>query len=224
VRLLIVEDHEPLARSLEQGLREAGYAVDACRNGDDALLAAQTHEYDAIVLDLMLPGRDGMAVLRELRAGGRRTHVLILTAKDRVEDRVAGLDAGADDYLVKPFAFEELLARVRALVRREHGSKGPAIRVGDLVVDTVSRRVTRAGRMVALTAREYALLEYLARRKGAIVTRSELRAHLYDLASEPASNVLDVHVSALRKKLDERGGPTLLHTYRGQGYMLDVES
>lgn len=223
MRVLIVEDHEPLLRSLEHGMREAGFAVDVCRNGRSALDTARAQTYDALILDLMLPEVDGMTVLRELRASGCQTHVLILTARDRLEERVAGLDAGADDYLVKPFAFQELLARVRALVRREYGTKGRVIRIDDLEVDTVTRRVTRAGRALSLTAREYALLEYLAVRRGAVVTRAELHDHLYDFTSEPVSNVVNVHVSALRKKLAEAGGRPLLHTRRGQGYTLDAE-
>ncbi|MCR9165520.1 MAG: response regulator transcription factor [Nannocystaceae bacterium] len=223
MRILVVEDNEPLLRSLDNGLREAGFAVDTCRDGQSALRTASAQAYDALILDLMLPELDGMTVLRTLRAQGCQTHVLILTARDQLDERIAGLDAGADDYLVKPFAFRELLARVRALVRREYGTKGRVLRVDDLEVDTVTRRVTRGGQQLSLTAREYALLEYLVVRRGAVVTRAELHDHLYDFVSEPISNVVNVHVSALRKKLREAGGRPLLHTRRGQGYTLDVQ-
>ncbi len=220
MRLLVVEDYRPLADSLAKGLRENGYAVDLARDGEEGLRHAQSNEYDAVVLDLMLPKLSGLDLLRQLRDAGDTTHVLILTAKDTVADRVAGLDLGADDYLVKPFAFEELAARLRALVRRSYRQPSTVIAVRDLEIDTGARTVRRAGRPVPLSAREYALLEYLAHRRGQIVTRAELWEHVYDFASEPASNVLDVYVSHLRRKIDDAHEVKLIQTRRGQGYLL----
>lgn len=200
MRILLVEDYAPLARSVAQGLREAGYAVDAVMDGKAALSHAESAEYDVIVLDLNLPEVDGLTVLRLLRAKGNRAAVLILTARDGVPDRVAGLDAGADDYLVKPFALDELLARVRT-----------------------ARLVKRKGVVTALSAREYGLLEYLATRQGQIVTRAEIWEHVYDFTFRPGtSNVVDVYIGYLRKKIDQDGDTKLIHTYRGQGYMLGV--
>ncbi|HTM20088.1 MAG TPA: response regulator transcription factor [Kofleriaceae bacterium] len=221
MRLLVIEDYAPLRESLIRGLRDSGYAVDASGDGREGLWYAEQNAYDALVLDLMLPGVDGLEILRRLRARGDTTHVLILTARDTVADRVAGLDLGADDYLVKPFAFDELLARLRALLRRRYQSATGVIEVGDLVVDTGRRTVARAGVPVPLTAREYALLEYLACRRGAVVSRSELWEHVYDFAAEPESNVLDVYVSHLRRKIDDGHATKLIHTRRGQGYLLD---
>ncbi|HEY0191281.1 MAG TPA: response regulator transcription factor [Kofleriaceae bacterium] len=218
--MLVIEDYRPLRESLVRGLTDAGYAVDATGDGAEGLWYAENHPFDVIVLDLMLPRLDGPGILKKLRAAGNATHVLVLTAKDTVADRVAGLDLGADDYLVKPFAFDELLARLRAMVRRRYERLDPVIRVSDLEVDTRARRVQRAGQVVALSAREYALLEYLAHRAGQIVSRTELWDHAYDEAAEPNSNVLDVHISHLRKKIDDGHGRKLIHTRRGQGYVL----
>jgi DNA-binding response OmpR family regulator len=220
VRLLIVEDYGPLRDSLTRGLRDAGYAVDATGSGRDGLWYAQNHPYDVVILDVMLPGIDGFELLRRLRRAGHTTHVLVLTARDAVADRVTGLDLGADDYLVKPFAFDELLARLRAMVRRRYDRVDPVIRIGDLEVDTRARRARRGGRVVGLSAREYALLEYLAHRAGQIVSRTELWDHAYDEAAEPGSNVLDVHISHLRRKIDDGSDRKLIHTRRGQGYVL----
>jgi DNA-binding response OmpR family regulator len=220
VRLLVVEDYAPLRESLARGLRDAGYAVDATGDGTEGLWFAENHPYDVILLDLMLPGTGGLEILKKLRQTGNTTHVLVLTAKDTVADRVAGLDLGADDYLVKPFAFDELLARVRAMVRRRYESVDPVLRIADLEIDTRARRARRAGAVIALSAREYALLEYLAHREGHIVSRTELWDHAYDEAAEPGSNVLDVHISHLRKKIDEGHATKLIHTRRGQGYVL----
>ena len=220
MRLLIVEDYLPLRDSMAHGLRTAGYAVDATGDGSEALWYAGDHPYDVIILDIMLPGIDGFEVLRQLRQAGNRSQVLVLTARDAVTDRVTGLDLGADDYLVKPFAFDELLARLRAMVRRHYTRVDPVIRIGDLEIDTRSRRARRAGQLVTLSAREYALLEYLAHRAGDIVSREELWAHAYDEAAEAGSNVLDVHISHLRKKLDDGHAKKLIHTRRGQGYLL----
>ena len=220
MRVLVIEDYEPLRQSLEQGLREAGFAVDVTGDGEEGLWYALGSDYDAIVLDLMLPGRDGLSVLRKLRDEGRGSHVLILTAKDAVADKVRGLDLGADDYLVKPFAFEELLARLRALVRRSYRTKQSEITVEDLHVDVSTQQVTRGGQPVLLTPREYALLEYLAFRAGQVVSRTEIWEHVYEFNSSATSNVVDVYVGYLRKKLEGQGRPPLIHTIRGRGYLL----
>jgi DNA-binding response OmpR family regulator len=220
MRVLVVEDYAPLARSVTQGLREAGYAVDLAADGEEGLWYAEDNAYDAIILDLMLPKLDGLSVLRRLREKEIPASVLILTARDRVADRVAGLDAGADDYLVKPFAFDELLARVRALIRRRYKVQDGLIKVADLEVDTIGRTVRRSGRGISLSGREYALLEYLALRRGQVVTRAEIWEHVYDFAADPSSNVVDVYIGYLRKKLDHDFTPKLIHTRRGQGYLL----
>ncbi len=220
MRILVVEDYVPMATSLGKGLRESGYAVDVTGDGKEGLWLAQENRYDLVVLDLMLPGLNGIELLRRLRSAGDTVHVLILTAKDTVADRVKGLDLGADDYLVKPFAFDELLARVRALVRRTYRQADALLRVRDLEIDTVRRRALRAGQTVPLSAREYALLEYLMHRAGQVVSRSELWEHVYDFAAEPGSNVLDVYVSHLRRKIDDGHEHKLIHTRRGQGYWL----
>jgi DNA-binding response OmpR family regulator len=220
VRVLVIEDYEPLARSVTQGLREAGYAVDLSMDGEDGLWFAQSHPYDAIVLDVMLPKLDGLTLLRRLREQKCAAGVLILTARDQLADRVAGLDAGADDYLIKPFAFDELLARLRAVIRRRYRIQETVIRVGDLEVDISGRQVRRAGSPITLSAREYGLLEYLALRQGQVVTRSEIWEHVYDFASDPSSNVVDVYIGYLRRKIDQDRAPKLIHTRRGQGYLL----
>jgi DNA-binding response OmpR family regulator len=223
MRLLLVEDSKRLQRSIGAGLRRAGYAVDVAGDGEEGLALAETSEYDVIVLDLMLPKLDGLSLLRKLRAGGRDTHVLILTARDRVDDRVTGLRAGADDFLVKPFAFDELLARIEALVRRRHGRKNPLIRVGPLEIDTSARSVRRAGEALALTAREYAILEYLAARSGQVVSRAEIEEHVYDGRAELTSNAVDSAICALRRRIDADGAPSLIETRRGLGYVLGGE-
>jgi DNA-binding response OmpR family regulator len=224
MRVLVVEDYAVLRDSLAKGLRDSGYAVDATGEGREGLWYAENHPYDAIVLDLMLPGMTGQQLLARLRDTGITTPVLVLTARDAVADRVAVLDLGADDYMVKPFAFDELIARLRALVRRRYAQVDPVLRVADLEIDTRARRVRRAGQIVALSAREYALLEYLAHRAGQIVTRTELWDHAYDEAAEPNSNVLDVHISHLRKKLDDGHATKLIQTRRGQGYVLGEDA
>jgi DNA-binding response OmpR family regulator len=221
MRVLVVEDYPPLARSLQQGIEEAGYAVDLARDGEEALLLAEQGSHDAVVLDLMIPKIDGLAVLERLRLRGSAAGVLVLTAKDTVEDRVRGLDLGADDYLVKPFAFLELLARLRSVIRRRYGETTKCLRVADLEVDTVARAVTRGGAPVTLSAREYALLEYLAARRGQVVSRSEILEHVYDFQSEPASNVVDVYIGYLRRKIDDGRDSKLIHTRRGIGYILE---
>ena len=205
MRLLVVEDYAPLRKAVVRALQEAGYAVDATGEGQEGLWYAQSNDYDLIVLDLMLPGLDGWSILRSLREEGIQTHVLILTARDAVEDRVEGLDLGADDYLVKPFALDELLARVRALLRRQYQSKSPLIKVADLELDQATRQVRRGGREIDLTRREYALLEYLALRAGEVVSRGDIWEHLYEFNSQAQSNVVDVYIGYLRKKLDRPG-------------------
>ena len=222
MRVLIVEDYTPLRRSLAQGLREAGFAVDAAADGEEGLWYAQGNEYDVLVLDIMLPKLSGLDLLGRLRQRGDDVPVLLLTAKDTVADRVAGLDCGADDYLTKPFAHEELLARVRALARRRYSQADPVLHVGDLTIDTASREVARAELRVELTAREYALLEYLALRAGQVVTRSDIWEHLYEFHASAESNVVDVYIGYLRRKLEEGGRPRMIHTRRGQGYVLGV--
>lgn len=222
MRVLLVEDYEPLRKSLEQGLSEAGYALDVAADGEEGLWYALGNDYDVIVLDLMLPVVDGLSILRKLRARKKDAPVLILTARDTVQDRVAGLDCGADDYLVKPFAFEELLARVRALVRRNYNKKSPRIVVEDLRIDLNTQQVYRGDRLIQLTAREYGLLEYLAVRAGEVVSRTDIWEHVYEFNSSAASNVVDVYVGYLRKKLQSEGEPSLLHTVRGRGYLLGV--
>jgi DNA-binding response OmpR family regulator len=224
MRLLIVEDQERLLTWLQKGLREAGYVVDTAADGKQGLWLAQNNAYDAMVLDLMLPEMDGLTVLRRLREQGRETQVLILTAKDTVADRVNGLDAGADDYLVKPFAFEELLARVRALVRRGYRQHSPMIEIGELRIDTARQQVSQRGRKIELRPMEYKLLEYLARRVGEPVSRTEIWEHLYDFNSQTVSNVVEVYVASLRRKLDLPGEESLIQTRRGRGYVLESGS
>jgi DNA-binding response OmpR family regulator len=221
MRILVIEDYPPLRDSLVRGLREAGYAVDAEGDGEEGLWLAMEVDYDVIVLDLMLPKMDGLTVLKRLRAGDHPARVLILTARDTVPDRVAGLNQGADDYLVKPFAYSEFLARVQALIRRRYDIGSPIIEVGELVIDLPSRTVRQAGRTVELTAREYALLEFLALRKGRVQSRTEIWEHIYDVNAEPNSNVIDVYIRMLRKKLERDGLPRLIHTRRGMGYVLE---
>ena len=221
MRVLLVEDSERLQRSVGTGLRKAGYAVDVTGDGEEGLWYARSNDYDVIVLDLMLPGLDGLSLLRRLRDAGKGTHVLLLTAKDTVEDRVRGLQTGADDYLVKPFAFDELLARVQALARRAHGVKRPVLRIGDLELDTVRKVVSRDGTLLDLPPRDFALLEYLAMRQGQVVTRSEIESHIYDDQVEPMSNVVEAAIYSLRKRLDRPGAAPLIHTRRGMGYVLE---
>lgn len=216
MRILVVEDEPRLLRNLARALREAGYAVDTADAGDDGLFKAEGCDYDAIVLDVMLPRLDGWTVLDRLRKQNQ-TPVLMLTARDATTDRVRGLDTGADDYLVKPFDLSELLARLRALIRRAAGKTRPVIELGDIALDTRARSVTRAGQSVTLTAREYAILEYLALHRGEVVSRTELYEHLFDESDDTLSNLVDVHVFSIRKKL----GANLIATRRGQGYCIE---
>jgi two-component system OmpR family response regulator len=218
VRLLVVEDEPDLRSALARALADEHFAVDTANDGDEGLFLAIEVDYDAVVLDLMLPRRNGWDVLDALRAAGRRTPVLLLTARDAVDDRVRGLNAGADDYLTKPFALEELVARLRALIRRAAAEPAPSVRIADVDIDLASRRVFRGGTEVALTAREFGILELLVRERGAVVGRSTIAEHLYADDQEFLSNAIDVHVAALRRKL----GAHLIRTRRGLGYLIDV--
>jgi DNA-binding response OmpR family regulator len=220
MRLLLIEDSRRLQRSIGTGLRRAGYAVDIASDGQEGLAMAEDPGYDVIILDLMLPQVDGMTLLRRLRGSGVTTHVLILTARDNLSDKLEGLRGGADDYLIKPFALEELLARVQALARRSHGVKNPAISVGPLTIDTANRTVQREGQSVALSPREYAILEYLAFRSGRLVSRADIEAHVYEGRTEIASNAVDSAICALRRKIDAEGAPSLIETRRALGYVL----
>ncbi len=221
MRILLVEDEPTAARFIAKGLREARHAVDVAGDGTTALDQCHEHDYDAVVLDVMLPGRDGLAVCRALRAAGSDVPVLMLTARDAVEARVEGLDAGADDYLTKPFDFRELLARVRALTRRErHPLAAERIAIRHLAIDIPAQRVWSHGREIDLTSREYALLEYLARRAGDVVGRADIAEHVWDEHYDAFSNVVDVYVQRLRRKLDDGHEPSLIRTRRGQGYQL----
>lgn len=223
MRILVVEDEPELNRLLTKRLKDAGYSVDSCADGQDALDHLPGAEYDALVLDIMLPGISGLDVLRRIRGAKDRTPVLLLTARDSVEDRVTGLDAGADDYLVKPFAFDELLARLRVMLRRESGAVSDVITVADLVVDCAGRTVERAGKPVALSSKEFAVLEYLVRNSGVVLSREKISRHIWNYDYEGGSNVVDVYIRYLRKKLDDGFEPKLLHTVRGAGYVLRVE-
>jgi two-component system copper resistance phosphate regulon response regulator CusR len=221
VKILVVEDEAPTATALKRGLTEEGFAVDVASNATAAREAVAVYDYDTIILDVRLPGGDGFSLCRRWRESGLTTPILFLTACDDVSDRVRGLDLGADDYLVKPFAFEELLARVRALVRRgPAGQSLPELRIADLVIDTARRRVTRAGRIVPLTAREYQILEFLARNAGRVVTRTVLWEHVWESDVVPDSNVVEVYVRYLRNKLGRE--PDLIRTVRGGGYVLEA--
>jgi DNA-binding response OmpR family regulator len=222
MRVLLVEDSVRLQHSIGAALRRSGYAVDSALDGEDGLWMAETNDYDAMVLDIMLPKIDGLEVLSRLRAKAREVPVLLLTAMDAVEDRVKGLNLGADDYLVKPFALEELLARVQALCRRRYGRAAAKTQIGDLLIDSVAKRVWRGDEAIELTPREYALLEYLAARRGAVVSRPEIEEHIYDGQVDPMSNVVDSAICIVRRKLAEAGAAPIIHTRRGQGYVLEV--
>jgi len=219
MRILVVEDEKKVARFVQRGLEAEGYAVDVVHDGDTALARALEGDWDAVVLDLALPGRDGLAVLRELRARRSSVPVLLLTARSGVTDKVAGLDLGADDYLTKPFEFVELLARLRALLRRG-GSTPPRLALADLTLDPATREVTRAGRRIDLTVREYALLEFLLRNRGRVLSRAVIAQHVWGVSFETFTNVIDVYVNYLRRKIDADFEPKLLQTVRGVGYVL----
>ena len=220
MRLLVVEDDPRLARLIARGLREDAYAVDVCENGEDAIVQAVVNSYDAIILDVMLPGIDGFGVVAALRGRSIHTPVLMLTSRDAVADRIAGLDHGADDYLTKPFDFDELLARLRALLRRPEALQAMHVRVSDCEINLQSHAVSRAGVPIALTAKEYALLELLARRVDTVVSRADIVAHVWDDNHDPFTNAVEVYVNRLRGKIDRAPWPPLIHTRRGAGYML----
>ena len=220
MRVLVVEDERRIADFIRKGLSEQGYAVDIASDGEEALDWAAAAEFDTIVLDIMLPVRDGIEVCRLLRKQGVRTPILMLTARDAVEDRVLGLDSGADDYLVKPFAFAELLARLRALARREPTPLGAVLRVGDLTLDTRTREAIRDARPISLTSREYALLEYIMRHPNQVLTRTMIAEHVWNYDFDNATNVIDVHVRNLRRKIDAPFATKLIQTVRGAGYRI----
>ncbi len=221
MKILLVEDYVPLRTSIAQVIRESGHHVDETGDGLEAMHLAIKNNYVLAIVDVMLPGADGLEVLREIRRSQKETAVLIITARDSVEDRVKGLDAGADDYLVKPFSMDELTARVRALLRRANQVRDPMLKVGDLELDTKRRSARRGGVELELTSKEYALLELLMLRSGQIVTRSDVWEQLYDFDQEMESNVIDVFVAYLRKKVERPGLPKLIHTRRGQGYLME---
>lgn len=223
MRILVVEDEPDAARYLAKGLRQHAFAVDAASNGTDAEYKASVNSYDLVILDVMLPDADGFTICKALRAAGHTMPILMLTARAAVTDRVEGLNSGADDYLTKPFEFSELLARVKALLRRQPHLVDPVFRLADLVIDTHHRRVTRAGKLISLTTREYALIEYLASRRGAVTGRAEISEHVWDETYDPASNLIDVYIQRLRQKLDYGYSVRLLHTRRGEGYQLSLE-
>jgi DNA-binding response OmpR family regulator len=220
MRVLLVEDEARVARFVARGLREQAYAVDIAEDGEAALFQTSVNAYDVIILDLMLPKIDGLEVCREMRAAGVTTPVLMLTARDTVGDRITGLDTGADDYLTKPFAFAELLARLRAILRRGGEVRPPLITVADLTIDTHAQRAARDGVAVSLTTKEYALLEFLARHAGKVVSRAEISEHVWDESYDPFTNLIDVYVGRLRRKIDTPSAVPLIHTRRGVGYVL----
>ena len=224
MRVLLVEDHKPLSRALKRGLEEESFAVDIAEDGEEADFKARGATYDVIILDLMLPKIDGLTLLKQWRKDDIKTHVLLLTAKDTTDDKVRGLDIGADDYLTKPFQLEELLARLRALVRRSHQIKDPVLRVHDLEIDTSARSVRRGGQLIHLTPREFALLQFLAFHRGKVVTRTMIWEHLYDEYDENTSNVVDVYIRYLRTKVDKGFDKPLILTRWGDGYMLRGDS
>ena len=221
MRILVVEDEPRMASVIARGLREQSYAVDVAQDGGDGLYQCSINDYDLIVLDVLLPQRDGFQVCRELRARGTATPVLMLTARAAVDDRITGFEAGADDYLTKPFSFRELLARIHALLRRDSHLLPDEIEIGDLIINSSSHRVSRAGSSIQLTAKEYALLEYLARRVGQLVSRADIAAHVWDNDFDPFSNTIEVYMNRLRKKIDDGHLTKLLHTRRGEGYILE---
>ncbi len=221
MRILVVEDDKKVAAFLQKGLREEQYAVDVCRNGEDATYEAQVHSYDVIILDIMLPGKDGFTICKELRENKILTPILMLTAKDSLESKVIGLSEGADDYLTKPFSFEELLARIRALLRRSQDYKTGILKVGDLELDPLRRTVKRTGIPILLSGKEYALLEFLMRNKGIILSQSKIIDHVWDRNYDGTSNLINVYINHLREKIDKNSDVKLIKTVRGQGYKID---
>lgn len=221
MRILIVEDDKKVAAFLQKGLREEQYAVDVCRNGEDAVYEAQVNPYDVIILDIMLPGKDGFTICKELRENNVLTPILMLTAKDSLEDKIIGLSEGADDYLTKPFSFEELLARIRALLRRNQDYKTGLLKVADLELDPLRRTVQRGGTPITLSGKEYAFLEYLLRNKGIILSHSKIIDHVWDRNYDGTSNLINVYINHLREKIDKDAEVKLIKTVRGQGYKID---
>ena len=221
MRILLVEDEPRMANVIAKGLREQSYALDVANDGESGLYQSSINDYDLIILDVLLPQRNGYEVCRELRARGTTTPILMLTARATIDDRLTGFDAGADDYLTKPFSFRELTARIRALLRRDAQLRPDVFEIDDLIVDSASHRVSRGSHNVQLTAKEYALLEYLARRAGQLVSRTEIAAHVWDDSFDPFSNTIEVYINRLRKKIDGNHSPKLLHTRRGEGYILE---
>jgi len=220
MRILVIEDEKKIADFIKRGLKEEGYAVDASYDGENGLFLAKTNDYDLILLDLMLPKLDGITLCRKLREAKVSTPIIMLTAKDAVREKVIGLDAGADDYLTKPFAFEELLARIRAILRKKNGAEATKLEVGDLSLDLHTHKVTRGGKEIELTAKEYALLEYLMRNSGSIVTRTMISEHVWDIDFDTFTNVIDVYINYLRNKIDTGHSKKLIQTVRGRGYIL----
>lgn len=223
MRILVVEDEKKIADFIKRGLKEEGYAVDSAYDGEQGLFFIKTNEYDLILLDLMLPKLDGLSVFRQIREEKISSPVIMLTAKDTTKDKVAGLDLGADDYITKPFAFEELLARIRAVLRKKESSGSRTMKVEDLVMDLSTHKVTRKGAEISLTAKEYALLEYLMRNSGAVVTRTMISEHVWDINFDTFTNVIDVYINYLRNKIDTGHKKKLIHTVRGRGYILKGE-
>jgi len=221
MRILIAEDDRKVAGFLKKGLKEEHYAVDVCYDGEEALFQAQVNQYDLIIMDVMLPKKNGFTICKEIREEGNLTPILMLTARDQLEDKVKGLQEGADDYLTKPFAFEELLARIKALLRRTQDYKTKTLKVGDLELDPVSRKITREGKPITLTGKEYALLEYLMRNKGRVITQSMIIDHVWDMNYDGLSNVVNVYINHLREKIDKGFSQKYIHTIRGVGYKVD---
>ncbi|MCD8225385.1 MAG: response regulator transcription factor [Clostridiales bacterium] len=220
MRILVAEDERDLNRIITKKLTLDGYSVDSCHDGREAMDLLSFTDYDAVILDIMMPGADGYAVLNFIRSAGKTTPVLFLTARDSISDRVKGLDSGANDYLVKPFSFEELSARIRAMLRISHGAPGRELKVGDLVMDCAAKRVTRGGEEITLSAREYALLEYLMHNAGMILSREKIEDHIWNYDYEGGTNVVDVYISYLRRKIDSGRERKLIHTVRGRGYCI----
>jgi DNA-binding response OmpR family regulator len=223
VRILIAEDDVNLVNFLKRGLTEEFYAVDACHDGEEAVFLADINEYDIIILDIMLPKKNGIAVCRELRENSNITPIIFLTAKDQLTDKIRGLREGADDYLTKPFAFDELLVRIQALLRRSQRYKSNSLQVGTLQLDPVSRKVTREGNLITLTAKEYSLLEYLMRNKGDIITQAKIIEHVWDMNYDGLSNIVNVYIKHLRDKIDKGYPQNYIHTIRGAGYKIDED-
>ncbi len=223
MRILIVEDDKKLSAFLQKGFREEQFAVDICRNGTEAVYYIEVNDYDLIILDIMLPGKDGIAVCKEIREKSITTPIIMLTAKDTLEDKINGLSEGADDYLTKPFSFEELLARIKALLRRSQDYKGKILKINNLELNPWKRTVLRRGKKISLTGKEYALLEYLMRNRGRMVSKSMIIEHVWDMNYDGLSNVVNVYINHLRKKIDKDFNKKLIHTIRGYGYKIDED-